>query len=106
MMKVRRWTVAIAAQTTAALIGCSPSSSADKPAANGATSAAASAAPSTAPSVTKAPFGTAPDGKAVDIYTLKNSHGVEVRAMTYGGIIVSFRAPDRGGQLGDIVLGY
>jgi aldose 1-epimerase len=106
MTKVRRWTVAIAAQTTAVLIGCSPSSSADKPAASGATSAATSTVASTAPSVTKASFGTAPDGKAVDIYTLKNSRGVEVRAMTYGGIIVSFRAPDRGGQLDDIVLGY
>ena len=40
------------------------------------------------------------------MYTLTNSHGVEVRAMNYGGIIVSLRVPDRKGQLADIVLGH
>jgi len=57
-------------------------------------------------SVTQAPFGTTPDGEAVEIYTLTNPHGIEVRAMTYGGIIVSLKTPDRSGNLGDIVLGY
>lgn len=54
----------------------------------------------------KAAFGTTPDGQAVDIYTLRNARGVEARVMTYGGIIVSLRTPDRTGQLEDIVLGY
>jgi aldose 1-epimerase len=40
------------------------------------------------------------------LYTLTNSHGVEVRAMNYGGIILSIRVPDRKGQLADIVLGH
>jgi aldose 1-epimerase len=40
------------------------------------------------------------------LYTLTNSHGVEVRAMNYGGIIVSIRVPDRKGQLADIALGH
>lgn len=40
------------------------------------------------------------------MYTLTNSHGVEVRAMNYGGIIVSIRVPDRKGQFADIVLGH
>lgn len=40
------------------------------------------------------------------MYTLTNSHGVEVRAMNYGGIIVSIRVPDRNGQLADVVLGH
>jgi aldose 1-epimerase len=40
------------------------------------------------------------------LYTLTNSNGVEVRAMNYGGIILSIRVPDRKGQLGDIVLGH
>jgi len=31
------------------------------------------------------------DGKSVDIYTLRNGHGMEVRAMSYGGIILSLR---------------
>jgi aldose 1-epimerase len=47
-----------------------------------------------------------PDGRAVDAYTLTNAHGLAVRAITYGGIITSILAPDRKGQLGDIVLGY
>jgi aldose 1-epimerase len=50
-------------------------------------------------------FGTR-DGRPITLYTLTNTHGVEVRAMTYGGIIVSLRVPDRKGQLADIVLGH
>jgi aldose 1-epimerase len=51
------------------------------------------------------PFGTH-DGRPITLYTLTNSHGVEVRAMNYGGIIVSIRVPDRKGQLADVVLGH
>ena len=57
-------------------------------------------------SVRKDAFGTTADGAAVDLYTLTNASGMEVRAMTYGGIIVSLRVPDRTGALGDVVLGY
>ena len=60
----------------------------------------------TAVTVTTEPFGTTDDGHAVDLYTLTNANGVEVRAMTYGGIIVSLRVPDRDGKLDDVVLGY
>jgi aldose 1-epimerase len=56
--------------------------------------------------VTVSPFGTMPDGTTVDLVTLTNAHGLEVRAMSYGGIIVSLRTPDRNGRLDDIVLGY
>jgi aldose 1-epimerase len=55
--------------------------------------------------VQQQPFGTH-DGRPITLYTLTNSHGVEIRAMNYGGIIVSIRVPDRKGQLGDIVLGH
>lgn len=51
-------------------------------------------------------FGTTRDGKAVDLYTLSNAQGMEVRAMTYGGAIVSCKVPDRFGRSEDIVLGY
>ena len=51
------------------------------------------------------PFGTR-DGRPVNLYTLTNSHGVEVRAMNYGGIILSIRIPDRKGQFADVVLGH
>lgn len=65
-------------------------------------------APPPAPKATveKQSFGATADGTAVDLYTLTNAHGVEVRAMTYGGIILSLKVPDRNGQLGDVVLGY
>jgi galactose mutarotase-like enzyme len=56
--------------------------------------------------VTRAPFGRLPDGRGVELFTLTNAHGVEVRVMTYGGIITVVRTPDRTGQLDDIVLGY
>jgi aldose 1-epimerase len=46
------------------------------------------------------------DGKRIDIYTLTNAAGVEVRAMTYGAIILSWKTPDRTGRLADIVLGF
>jgi aldose 1-epimerase len=56
--------------------------------------------------VEKQAFGATTDGTAVDLYTLTNANGVEVRAITYGGIIVSLRVPDRHGKLGDVVLGF
>ncbi len=55
--------------------------------------------------VTKAAFGTAPDGTAVDIYTLK-SPAVEARVMTYGAILVSIKTADKTGKVDDVVLGY
>ena len=63
-------------------------------------------AATTAASVSRAPFGVAPDGTPVDAYTLTNGHGVEVRIITYGGIVTTFKAPDRAGRLDDIVLGF
>jgi aldose 1-epimerase len=56
--------------------------------------------------VTHAPFGTAPDGQPVRVLTLTNTGGMEVRVMTYGGIILSIKVPDRNGKLDDVVLGY
>jgi aldose 1-epimerase len=55
--------------------------------------------------ITKAPFGNA-DGKAVDIYTLRNAKGAEARICNYGGIVVSLKVPDKNGNFGDVVLGY
>jgi aldose 1-epimerase len=37
---------------------------------------------------------------------LRNNNGVEARIMTYGGIVLSLKVPDKNGQLGDVVLGY
>ena len=54
--------------------------------------------------VDKEAFGHAPDGTPVDLYSLADGK-IEVRIMTYGGIIVSLRTPDRNGKLDDVVLG-
>ena len=56
--------------------------------------------------VSRAPFGHLPSGESVESFTLTNPHGIEVRAISYGGIILSLRTPDRDGRFGDIVLGH
>ena len=56
--------------------------------------------------IKKEAFGATRDGKPVELYTLTNQHGMEVRIMTYGGIIVSLRAPDKNGKFADVVLGF
>ncbi|HTS69478.1 MAG TPA: galactose-1-epimerase, partial [Terriglobia bacterium] len=56
--------------------------------------------------VKKEAFGSTPDGRAVDLYTLTNAQGMEVRLMTYGGIILSIKTPDKAGKMGDIALGF
>ncbi len=57
-------------------------------------------------SVTAAAFGTTPDGAAVDVFTLTNAHGVEVRIISYGAAIASIKVPDRSGHFDDIVTGF
>jgi len=54
--------------------------------------------------VAKQAFGHAPDGTAVDLYSLRDGK-LEASIITYGGIIVSLRTPDRNGKIDDVVLG-
>ncbi|MGH9823732.1 MAG: aldose epimerase family protein [Blastocatellia bacterium] len=56
--------------------------------------------------ISKEHFGETADHQPVDIYTLTNASGAQVRIMTYGASVVSVRVPDRNGELGDVVLGY
>lgn len=51
------------------------------------------------------PFGSA-NGQPVEQITIVNKNGIELRAITYGGIITSLKTPDRDGKSGDIVLGF
>jgi aldose 1-epimerase len=51
-------------------------------------------------------FGLTPDNVPVELITLRNASGIELRAITYGGVIVSLKTPDRQGALDDIVLGF
>ena len=55
-------------------------------------------------SVNKAPYGTMPDGKAVDLYTLTNASGVKVKIITYGATITDVEVPDRDGKLENVAL--
>src|SRR5262245_38918734 len=61
--------------------------------------------PSVVAAVKHEAFGTV-NGAPVEQYTLVNKNGVEVRAITYGGIITSIKTPDRTGAMADIVLGF
>jgi aldose 1-epimerase len=57
------------------------------------------------PTITKEPFGTV-DGQPVDLWTLTNSHGMEVKITNYGGIIQSILVPDRNGDMANVTLGF
>ena len=54
--------------------------------------------------ITSEAFGETADGEAVELYTLTNANGMEVKVMTYGGIIQSVRVPDRDGNLVNVTL--
>lgn len=55
--------------------------------------------------IEKSSFGVLPDGKPVELYTLRNTAGMQLKITNYGGTIVSWTAPDRSGKYEDIVLG-
>jgi len=57
-------------------------------------------------SVTKTTTSSRFQGTPVDEVTLKNRRGVELHAISYGGIITSLKVPDRAGKPGDVVLGF
>lgn len=67
---------------------------------------AAQAAPARGPKLTHQSWGKTPDGQPVDIYTLTNARGMEARIITYGGILVSLKVPDRKGKFADVVTGF
>ena len=58
------------------------------------------------PNITITSFGTLPDGRATQLYTLANSQGAQVSISNYGGVIARILVPDRLGRLGDVALGY
>ncbi|RST31433.1 galactose mutarotase [Sphingomonas ginkgonis] len=59
-----------------------------------------------AATVSRAPFGTLPDGSRVEIVTLTGANGVRARIMTYGATLQALEVPDRAGRRADVELGY
>ncbi len=51
-------------------------------------------------------FGFLPNGEDVEAWTLTGASGLTLEAITYGGIVTRLLAPDRNGNLADLVLGY
>jgi len=58
------------------------------------------------PSVERRPFGTAPGGEAVALFTLTAGEGLTAAVMSYGATVTSLRVPDRRGRPGEVVLGH
>src|SRR5687767_9852268 len=63
-------------------------------------------APKPHEAISSRPFGKAPNGAPVELFILRNHHGMEARIATYGGIVTHLTAPDRTGHFADVVLGY
>ena len=55
--------------------------------------------------ITKAPFGTTPDGQQVDVYTFTNGR-VTISMLTWGATIQRVETPDRRGRTTNISLGF
>lgn len=51
-------------------------------------------------------FGTMENGKDVQLVTLTNKKGIEVKITNYGGTVTSIKTPDVEGNVDNIVLGF
>ena len=56
--------------------------------------------------IKKKHYGTTSNGEDVKLYRLKNSNGVSLEIISYGGIITNLSFPDKNGCFSNIVLGY
>ena len=54
----------------------------------------------------KQSFGETAGARPVELYTLTNAGGMQVKITTYGATVTSLMVPDRDGNPGDVVLGY
>src|SRR5687768_6813264 len=57
-------------------------------------------------SLQKRAYGVTSGGAEIDEYMLTNTNGVEVRIISYGGVITSLHVPDKRGALANVVLGF
>ena len=51
-------------------------------------------------------YGRTAAGEAVEEYTLTNAQGMEIKFITYGGILTEINAPDRRGRFVNVALGF
>ncbi|MFP6658012.1 MAG: hypothetical protein VB853_07490, partial [Pirellulales bacterium] len=51
-------------------------------------------------------WGTAGDGQKVFLFTLTNKNGTVCKLTNWGALISELHVRDKGGKLGDVVLGY
>ena len=51
-------------------------------------------------------YGKTVDGITIEEYTLSNANGMEIKFITYGGILTSICVPDRRGSLANVALGF
>jgi aldose 1-epimerase len=56
--------------------------------------------------ITEQDWGTTRDGTPVQLFTLTNRDGMVARITSYGAILTELQAPDRQGQLTNVVLGF
>src|ERR1700730_3961565 len=57
--------------------------------------------------ITVQPWGvTSDDSRPASLYTLTNAAGMAVAITNYGGVIVSLKAPGRGGAFANVVQGF
>lgn len=57
-------------------------------------------------SIAETLFGTMPDGRTANLFTLTNAFGITLKITNYGGRIVSIRTPDRDGVFEEIGIGF
>lgn len=58
------------------------------------------------PNISRADFGTMPDGTMVEAVTLRNSHGLSATLLSYGATLQALHAPDRHGGFADVTTGF
>lgn len=60
----------------------------------------------TTPTAVRDVFGTLPDGRGADRWTLTDGSGVTAAILTYGAILQSLAVPDARGHAANVVLGF
>ncbi len=56
--------------------------------------------------IQKEEFGKTAAGETVNLYTIKNANGIELKVTEFGATLVSLKLPDKNGNFEDIILGY